>query len=66
MKTIATGISDTASNCRPPLRLFAGVLACLALAQAAAQQSAGDYTPRRGQQGKDVMWLPTPRARAPN
>ena len=53
-------MNGTASNSRPLLRLTIGWLACLALSHAAAQQSTGDYTPRLGQPGKDVMWLPTP------
>ena len=53
-------MNGTASNSHPLFRLMTGWLACVALSHAAAQQSTGDYTPRLGQPGKDVMWLPTP------
>ena len=42
---------------------FALCLAAVAVAGAAfAQQPAEDYQPRRGQQGKDVVWVPTEQA----
>ena len=53
-------MNGIASNSRPVLRLVVGWLTCLALTHAAAEQGAGDFTPRLGQPGKDVMWLPTP------
>ena len=53
-------MNGTQSNSRPLVRLMVGWLACLALSQAGAQQGSGDYTPRLGQPGKDVIWLPTP------
>ena len=53
-------MNGTQLNSRPLVRLTVGWLACLALSDAWAQQSTGDYMPRLGQSGKDVMWLPTP------
>ncbi|MGD9945662.1 MAG: methyltransferase domain-containing protein [Burkholderiaceae bacterium] len=41
----------TASACASPPRV-----------QAQAPAADGDYTPRRGQSGKDVIWVPTPDA----
>ncbi len=41
--------------------VIVGMLACLAMSHAGAQQPAtGNPAPRLGQPGKDVMWLPTP------
>ena len=40
------------------LALYVSVFACTAVAQ--AQTTAGEYEPRVGQQGKDVVWVPTP------
>ena len=42
-------------------RLFAVVcVAVLAVGDRAAAQPATDYTPKVGQEGKDVVWVPTP------
>ncbi|MBI3043596.1 MAG: class I SAM-dependent methyltransferase [Betaproteobacteria bacterium] len=46
-------------------RIFAALLAAAAFAlptAAAAQNAAKDYTPHVGQEGKDVIWVPTPQA----
>ena len=44
-------------------RLVAALLATAALAlPAAAQDSGKEYTPQVGQEGKDVIWVPTPQA----
>ncbi|MEX0802260.1 MAG: methyltransferase domain-containing protein [Candidatus Binatia bacterium] len=40
------------------LALYVSVFACTAVAQ--AQTAVGEYEPRVGQQGKDVVWVPTP------
>ena len=53
-------MNRTQLNPRPLVRFMVGWLACLALSHAWAQQGTGDYTPRLGQPGKDVIWLPTP------
>ena len=42
--------------------LLAAVCLALMPAAALAQQPAPDYQPQFGQQGKDVIWLPTPQA----
>ena len=39
---------------------IAVLLVSLAVLGASAQTADSEYTPRRGQAGKDVMWLPTP------
>jgi hypothetical protein len=44
-------------------RLFAAIAIVAAFAMpAAAQNAAKDYTPHVGQEGKDVIWVPTPQA----
>ena len=53
-------MNGTRSISRSLFSLLVGWLACLGMSHAWAQQATGDYTPRLGQQGKDVMWLPTP------
>jgi hypothetical protein len=47
----------------PLHRLFAALLAAVALAlPAAATAQDKEYTPHVGQEGKDVIWVPTPQA----
>jgi hypothetical protein len=58
---------DCMSPARSFHRLAAAVLAgfaasCIAASAAWAQQAAGEYVPRLGQSGKDVIWLPSPDA----
>src|SRR5262245_6534718 len=44
-------------------RLIAAALAATAFAlPAAAQTTSKEYTPQVGQEGKDVIWVPTPQA----
>ena len=45
-------------------RIFAALLAVVLALPACAQTAAGDkdYTPTVGQEGKDVIWVPTPQA----
>ncbi|MDO5289884.1 MAG: methyltransferase domain-containing protein [Pseudomonadota bacterium] len=48
---------------RPTRRAFVAALGALPAAPAAwAQADAAGYEPRRGQAGKDVVWIPTPDA----
>src|SRR5262245_62982536 len=45
------------------IRLIAAALAATAFAlPAAAQTTSKEYTPQVGQEGKDVIWVPTPQA----
>jgi SAM-dependent methyltransferase len=40
--------------------LWISAIAALSVAPARAQSPAGEYQPRMGQQGKDVVWIPSP------
>src|SRR5262245_66182167 len=45
------------------IRLIAAALAATAFAlPAAAQTTSKEYTPQVGQEGKDVIWVPTPQS----
>ena len=53
-------------NTPRPLRYLVALIAAALFALPAAAQNAGDaakeYTPQVGQEGKDVIWVPTPQA----
>jgi SAM-dependent methyltransferase len=47
---------------RPALAFFLAAFSALAFCQAAAQKESSTFEPEVGQQGKDVVWVPTPQA----